>query len=63
MQRIKNGKYISRGYFYRGYEVQNHGYHAPDRCNWWQAINVETGEADFHAHTKREIKVLIDELL
>jgi hypothetical protein len=61
MKQITNGKHINKGYFYRGYEVRNHGYYSPDRCNWWEAVNVHTGEADHHAKTKYHLKELIDE--
>ena len=60
MKRLTNGKYISKGYLYKGYEVRNHGYYPPDKANWWEAINIETGCADHHAHTKKELKKLID---
>jgi hypothetical protein len=46
---------------YIGYRLRNHGYYPPDKCIWWEAINIETGEADFHAHTKRDLKRMIDE--
>ena len=61
MKRITKGKYIPKGYEYRGFEVINHGYYAPDKHIWWEAVDVKTGCADFHARTKREIKELIDE--
>ena len=61
MHRITEGKYISRGYRYLNYEIRNHGYYPPDKCNWWEAVNVETGEADYHAHSKKQIKRLIDD--
>lgn len=48
-------------YEYRGYIIRNHGYYPPDQRVWWEAYNPETGQADFHAGTKREIKMLIDE--
>lgn len=51
---------LVRGRLYRGYRLINHGYHAPDRCVWWQAENLKTGEADFHAHTRRDLKAQID---
>lgn len=56
MKRIRPGLYL-----YKGYEVRNHGYYPPDKCNWWQAVNLETGCADYHAKTKRDIKKQIDE--
>ena len=61
MKRIQNGKFISKGYLYHGYELRNHGYYPPDKKVWWEAVNVETGEADFHAHTLRDLRRLIDE--
>lgn len=61
MRRIESGKYIAKGYEYKGYEVRNHDYYPPEKCVWWEAVNTETGEADFHARSKREIKFLIDE--
>ena len=48
---------------YRGYRIINQGYHPPDRCIWWQAENLKTGEADFHAHTRRDLKAQIDSAL
>jgi len=45
---------------YRGYRLINHGYYAPDRCVWWEAENLRTGEADFRATTKRQLKEEID---
>lgn len=60
MQKIINGKYIYKGYEYLGYEIHCHGYYSPDRCVYWEAIDVNTGCADYHAGTKKQIKVLID---
>lgn len=60
MKRLQNGKWITKGYFYKGYEVRNHGYYPPDKAIWWEAINIETGCGDYHAHTKNQIKYLID---
>ena len=50
-KRIHAGRYE-----YKGYE-----YHHPDHCIWWQAINMETGCADYSCHTKRELIEEIDE--
>lgn len=61
MKKITEGKFITIGYEYKGFEIRNHGYYPPDKCNWWEAVDVKTGCADFHAHTKRDIKQLIDE--
>ena len=46
---------------YKGYRLVSHGYYHPDRCRWWHAENIETGEADFHAHTMHDLKAQIDE--
>lgn len=54
-------KKICRGkYRYKKYILFNYGYYPPDRCVWWEATNIETGCADYHAHTKREIMKMID---
>ena len=49
-----------RGRLYRGYRLVNHGYYPPDRCVWWEAHNLQTGEADFRATTRRHLKAEID---
>lgn len=54
-KKVKSGVYI-----YKGYVVQNYGYYPPDKCIWWQAVNVETNCADFHANTKKELLFQID---
>lgn len=52
---------IHRGkYKYKNYILFNYGYYPPDRCVWWEATNIETGCADYHANTKREIMKMID---
>lgn len=61
MKKITNGKFITTGYLYKGYEIRNHGYYPPDKCTWWEAIDIETGCADYHAHRRKDIKKLIDE--
>lgn len=53
-------KRLTSGSTYKGYRLQNHGYYAPDRAVWWEAQNLKTGEADFHAHTLRDLKSQID---
>lgn len=55
-QKIRSGLYK-----YKGYELRYFGYHHPDHCVWWEAVNSETQCADFHAHTKKELIELIDE--
>lgn len=55
-KRLKNGHYL-----YKNYELFNCGYHHPDHCIWWEAINIETDVADYHANTKQELMDLIDE--
>jgi hypothetical protein len=51
---------ISRGKYYvkigqHEYNIINHGYFHPDKCVWWEAVNLKTNEADFHEHTKKAI--------
>ena len=48
-------------YRYRGYLVYSCGYHQPDHCVWWEAVDEKTNEACFHGTTKREVISLIDE--
>lgn len=60
MKRITNGKYVSKGYAYKGYEIHGVGYYPPEKCRVWEAVNIQTGEADYHAHSRREIKEMID---
>lgn len=41
---------ISKGiYEYKGYRISNCGYHHPDHCIWWEAVDVKTGCADYHS--------------
>jgi len=49
--------------FYRGYTIRNHGYYPPDKCIWWEAVNNETGNADFHAKRLKDIIPMINEAL
>jgi len=56
MKKIRSGLYR-----YKGYLIRNHGYYPPDQIVWWEAVNEETQQADYHAKTKRRIKELIDE--
>ena len=62
-RRIGDGKTTAKGYLYRGYEIRNHGYYPPDKCVWWEAVDLKTGCADFHEHTKRDIIKSIDRAL
>lgn len=50
-------------YRYRGYEITYWGWYPPDKCYWWEAVNIETGCADYHEHTLRDIIDRIDEEL
>lgn len=57
----KSAKKISKGvYEYKGYKLYYFGYYPPDKCVWWEAINLKTQNADYHAHTKKELMRLID---
>lgn len=54
-------KKIRRGmYEYKGYTLNNCGYHHPDHCVWWEAVNIQTGCADYHANTKKGLMKAID---
>lgn len=53
-RRIRSGKYYVKIREYE-YEIYNRGYYAPDKCVWWEAINLKTNEADFHEHSKFEL--------
>ena len=49
-------KKISKGiYEYKNYRIANCGYHVPDKRIWWEAVNMQTGCADYHETTKKEI--------
>ena len=42
-------------YKFKGYTITNCGYHQPDHCVWWEAVD-ENGDACFHGHTLREVE-------
>lgn len=53
---------ISAGHYkYKGYDIRFYGYHHPDKCVWWEAVNEKTGCADYHYTTLRQIIQEIDE--
>lgn len=58
VKKIKAGTYS-----YRGWIIQCVGYYESERCVVWEAYDPETGCADFHGFSKREIKWRIDENL
>lgn len=45
-------------YKFKGYTITNCGYHQPDHCVWWEAVD-ENGEACFHGNTLREVEFMI----
>ena len=45
-------------YKFKGYTITNWGYHQPDHCVWWEAVD-ENGEACFHGHSLREVEFII----
>lgn len=58
---MNKAKKLSKGiYEYKGYRISNWGYHHPDHCVWWEAVNKNTDSADYHAHTKRKLIEIID---
>lgn len=60
MKRIINGKYIVKGYLYKGYEVRFHSYYPPEKKAIWEAIDINTGCGEFFCDIKKEIKGEID---
>lgn len=61
-KKISKGKYhVEIGQ--HKYLITNHGYYAPDKCVWWEAVNLTTNEADFHEHSKSHLlKIMQKEL-
>lgn len=53
-RRIRKGKYYVKIGEHE-YEIYNYGYYAPDKCVWWEAINLKTNEAYFHEHSKSQL--------
>lgn len=47
-------------YKFKGYTITNCGYHQPDHCVWWEAVD-ENGEACFHGNTLRDVMIMIVE--
>ena len=45
-------------YKFKGYTISNCGYHQPDHCVWWEAVD-ENGGACFHGNTLREVEFMI----
>lgn len=45
----------------KGYRISNCGYHEPDHCVWWEAVDMQTGCADYHATTKKFLMEQIDD--
>ena len=45
-------------YKFKGYTITNCGYHQPDHCVWWEAVDAN-GNANFHGHTLREVEFMI----
>ena len=54
-KKIRAGKYE-----YRGWVISCVGYYEPERRVCWEAYDPQTGYADFHGFSKKEIKWLID---
>jgi hypothetical protein len=58
--RICSGKYL-----YRNYLIINHGYSEAGELLYrgvlWEAVNKDTGCADYHASTKYRILEMIDQ--
>lgn len=45
-------------YKFKGYTIKCCGYHQPDHCVWWEAVD-DSGFACFHATTLREVEFRI----
>lgn len=45
-------------YKFKGYTITNCGYHQPDHCVWWEAVD-DNGGACFHGNTLREVEFMI----
>ena len=54
MKKISSGHYI-----YKGYEINCLGYYPPEQSVVWEAIDGN-GCGFAHAHTLKEVKILID---
>ena len=60
---MSGAKKLSKGiYEYKGYRIANCGYHHPDHCIWWEAVDKNTGRADYHANTKNKSQVLLEDV-
>lgn len=58
---MNKAKKLSKGiYEYKGYRISNCGYHCSDHCVWWEAVNKSIGNADYNAHTKKDLMKMID---
>ena len=57
----KSAKKISKGvYEYKDYKLIRFGYYSSEQSIWWEAVD-QNGDAEYHAHTKRELMQLIDQ--
>lgn len=63
MKKYKCKKIGIGHYEYRGYELICIYDYEPDNCDIWEAVDLNTNCADFHASTKRYLKYLIDKRL
>lgn len=58
---LPKAKKIKRGiYEYKGYRLYCCGYHQPDHCIWWEAVNIKTELVEYHATTKKRLMARID---
>jgi hypothetical protein len=47
-------------YHYKGYELSS-SYYTPESRIAWEAVNLETGESDYRAYSKKELMIEIDQ--
>ena len=53
-------KILAGVYQYKNYILYNCGYYSPEQCVCWEAENIKTGCADFHAYSKTHLMGLVD---
>ncbi len=57
-EKIRAGKY-----WYKGFYIIRHGYHQPSQRVVWEGVDCETGDAEVHAYTKRDVIYHIDRII
>lgn len=61
---LMSAKKIRAGIWeYRGFRLCNCGYHEPDHCVIWEAVDIITGNAEVHSSTKAGLMIRVDKLI